>query len=99
MIIWDDILGEHFIRVGGNIKARFNRFLDGDQLPNQNVTVEQAELVSTNYLNNLLNGTNYHMQVKIFSFPKKGGDEGLPFEYNLWIGPIGEDPPDQWWED
>jgi len=102
MLIWDDILEGHNIRIDGAYKGHIDKYLGGDKLPNKNVTVEQAELISTNYLNNLLSGTGYEVRIHIFSFPKKT-EETVPFVYTLNLYPAGsphdDHPGYDWWED
>lgn len=102
MIIWDEILEQHNIRIAGTIHASINKYLDGGKLPNKNVMVEQAELVITNVLNNSLSGTGYECRIHIFSFPKKT-QETTPFSYMLNVYPVGspydDHPSYDWWEE
>lgn len=102
MIIWDDILQQHDIRIKGAVKAQLNKYLGGSSIPNSNVTVEQAELVVTNFLNGAVVDEGYHVYIHIFSFPKKTQEE-VPFVYTIWLGGIGDEPVvypgnTYWWE-
>ena len=102
MIIWDDILEQHNIRIKGAAKAQLNKYLGDTKLPNKNVMAAQAETVVMNFINNALSGTNMHFYIHIFSFPKKT-EETNPFNYLAWLGPIGIEPTvfpgdTYWWE-
>jgi hypothetical protein len=102
MIIWNDTLQQHDIRIKGNIRAKVDKYLGGDNYPNANVTAEQVETVVQNYVNPLIEADGYHLYIHIFSFPKKT-QEGNPFEYVVWLGGIGDEPPvmpgnTYWWE-
>ena len=44
-IIWDEILEQHDVKPKGAVRAQLNKYIDGGQLPNKNVTVAQAEIV------------------------------------------------------
>jgi len=102
VILWDYALEGHDIRIAGVKKAHLNKYLGGTKLPNQNVMVDQAELVVTNYIDNLLVGTGYHVVIHIFTFPKKT-QETVPLDYTLFLGLIGTEPPvfdwqTNWWD-
>ena len=101
MILWDEILEKHNIRIRGEYKSHVDKYLEGGKLPNQNVTVEQAELYIITRVNSELSGTGYHCFIHIFSFPKKKSEE-VPLVYKLWIGPLATEPVGflhfEWWE-
>ena len=102
MIIWDEILGQHKIRIKGAVKAHLNKHLGSDRLPNKNVTAAQVETVVTNFIDNALSGTDMHCHIHIWTFPKKT-QESIPFHYILWLGAVGTEPIvepgcSEWWE-
>ena len=90
------------MRVPGGYDPSLDKFLGGTVLPTNNVTVEQAELVVTNFLSNALSGSGCHAYIHIFSFPKKT-EEAVPLSYILWLGPTDPEPyispgNTYWWE-
>lgn len=97
-IIWNEILEQHNIKPKGAVRAQLDKYIDGGKLPNQNVTVEHAELVIKNTINSLISVDGVHLYIHIYSFPKKT-QETNPFDYVLWMGEIGTEPPVNWWED
>jgi len=102
MIIWDPVLEQHNIGYQGVVKAQLTKYFDGGQLPNQNVTIAQAEVVIENFIDNALSDTPYHIRIHIFSMPNRIDTE-IPFNYKVWMGSIGTEPPidptnTYWWE-
>ena len=103
MIIWDEALQRHNIRIKGNIRGKVDKYLNGGAvLPNKNVKAEQAETVAQNYINPLIEADGYHLYIHIFSFPKKT-EETNPFEYVVWLGDLDDEPHvypgnTYWWE-
>lgn len=102
MLIWNQTLQQHDIRINGVVKAKVDKYLGGTSYPNKSVTAAQAETVTQNYVNPLIADTGYHLVIHIFSFPKKT-EETNPFEYIIWLGSIGDEPPvypgnTYWWE-
>ena len=69
MIIWNEALQQHDIRIKGNVRAHLNKYLNGGETyPNKNVTVEQAEGVVADYIYPLIFDDGYHSYIHIFSF-------------------------------
>lgn len=101
MLRWNEINGGHDIRLSGAVKAQFNKYFVDGQLPNKNVTAEQAETVIQNVVNSLIFSDGYHIFIHFLSFPKKT-EEDNPLLYTLSICPLAvipDAPPGyEWWE-
>ena len=96
-IIWDDINEWHNIEPKGAFRIKLDKYIDGGQLPNKNVTAAQAEAVIKSQIDALIAIDGVHLYIHIFTFPNKD-EPDVPFNYVLWLAETGMEPSANWWE-